>query len=158
VYFLNLSSRSRGYGRLRHSPRKRAGVASRFPVRKRTYAIRSTVSVAVCFVVGDHGVRYCEGPTPGRPFVYVVPQYRLERLEMISFKTDRLGLHSHCFSIWPPCVPKRTDSQQPSWLSFCRHELSEMPEPFRPLDHLLCEAAFFLVGIAAVPLMAAWIR
>ena len=33
-----------------------------------------------------------------------------------------------------------------------------MPEPFRAFDYVLCAAAFFLVGIAAVPLLTAWIR
>jgi hypothetical protein len=33
-----------------------------------------------------------------------------------------------------------------------------MPEPFRSFDYVLCVAAFFLVGIAAVPLITAWIR
>jgi hypothetical protein len=37
-------------------------------------------------------------------------------------------------------------------------ERKRMPEPFRPLDYVLCVAAFFLVGIATVPLMTAWIR
>jgi hypothetical protein len=33
-----------------------------------------------------------------------------------------------------------------------------MPEPFRPFDYVLCAVAFFLVGIATVPLMTMWIR
>ena len=33
-----------------------------------------------------------------------------------------------------------------------------MPEPFRPFDYVLCAVAFFLVGIATVPLMTTWIR
>jgi hypothetical protein len=37
-------------------------------------------------------------------------------------------------------------------------ERSKMPEPFRPLDYVLCAAAFFIIGIAAVPLMTAWVR
>jgi hypothetical protein len=41
---------------------------------------------------------------------------------------------------------------------FQRQNVSGMPEPFRPLDYFLCVVAFFLVGIAAVPLMTAWIR
>jgi hypothetical protein len=33
-----------------------------------------------------------------------------------------------------------------------------MPQTFRALDYVQCVVAFFLVGIAAVPLMTAWIR
>ena len=33
-----------------------------------------------------------------------------------------------------------------------------MPEPFRPLDYVLSAMAFLLAGIAAVPLMTAWLR
>jgi hypothetical protein len=33
-----------------------------------------------------------------------------------------------------------------------------MLQPFRAFDYALCVAAFFLVGIATVPLMTIWIR
>jgi hypothetical protein len=36
--------------------------------------------------------------------------------------------------------------------------IHQMPQPFRALDYVLCAAAFFLVGIAFVPLMTDWIR
>jgi hypothetical protein len=33
-----------------------------------------------------------------------------------------------------------------------------MPQLFRAFDYVLCVAAFFLTGIAVVPLMTTWIR
>jgi hypothetical protein len=33
-----------------------------------------------------------------------------------------------------------------------------MPQPFRAFDYVLCVAAFFLTGIAVVPLLTTWIR
>ncbi len=33
-----------------------------------------------------------------------------------------------------------------------------MPQPFSALDYALCVMAFLLLGVAAVPLMTAWIR
>jgi hypothetical protein len=36
--------------------------------------------------------------------------------------------------------------------------IRQMLQPFRALDYVLCAVAFILVGIAAVPLMTAWIR
>jgi hypothetical protein len=32
------------------------------------------------------------------------------------------------------------------------------PQPFRAFDYVLYVMAFFLVGVAMVPLMTAWIR
>lgn len=33
-----------------------------------------------------------------------------------------------------------------------------MPDPFHPLDYFLYVVVFFLVGIATVSLMTAWVR
>ena len=44
-------------------------------------------------------------------------------------------------------------------LSGCGTEtIRTMPQPFRAFDYVLYVAAFFLVGIAIVPLVTAWIR
>jgi hypothetical protein len=37
-------------------------------------------------------------------------------------------------------------------------KIRRMPQPFRAFDYVLCAMAFFLVGVAMVPLMTAWIR
>jgi hypothetical protein len=58
----------------------------------------------------------------------------------------------------PLVCSKQDRFAAPSWLTFPEEESKQVPEPFRPLDYVLCAVAFFLVGIATVPLMTAWIR
>ena len=36
--------------------------------------------------------------------------------------------------------------------------MRSLPQPFRGFDYVLCVMAFFLVGVATVPLMTAWMR
>jgi len=38
---------------------------------------------------------------------------------------------------------------------FRETESKQVPEPFHPLDYVLCAVALFLVGIVTVPLMTA---
>ena len=39
-----------------------------------------------------------------------------------------------------------------------KNDYRGMPEPFRSFDYVLLTIAFVLMGVAAVPMMTAWIR
>jgi hypothetical protein len=67
-------------------------------------------------------------------------------LANVSTKAHSSRGDRHCYAIKCPRTVIPSGSVSP------------MPQPFRAFDYVLCVAAFFLVGIAVVPLMTTWIR